>query len=67
MRDGWYVATVRLDATSLYLDKGSWKFTFSTPEIEELKAHVDVQRIDFMMHRAAMPWYEKILASLKRS
>lgn len=66
VRDGWYVATVRLDATSLYLDKGSWKFTFSTPEIEELKAHVDVQRIDFVMHRAAMPWYEKILASLKR-
>jgi hypothetical protein len=66
VRDGWNVATVRLDAQQLYLDQGSWKFTFSTPEIEELQAHVDVKQIDLVMKRAPMLWYQNLFASFNR-
>lgn len=66
VRDGWNVTTVQLDARQLYLDQGSWKFTFSTPEIEELQAHVDVKQIDFVMKRAPMMWYQDLFASFKR-
>lgn len=65
VRDGWSVATVHLDAKNLWFDQGSWKFTFSTPEIAELKSHVDIKEIDFVMKRAPMLWYEKFFASLK--
>lgn len=66
VRDGWNVVTVRLDAKQFFLDQESWKFTFSTPEIEELDAHVDVKQIDFVMKRAPVVWYQDLFASFKR-
>ncbi|MCX6714645.1 MAG: hypothetical protein NTX72_02435 [Candidatus Uhrbacteria bacterium] len=65
IRDGWTIATVHLDAQKLLLDQGSWKFTFSTPEIAEMKSSIDVKAIDLVMKRPAMLWYEKFLASIK--
>ena len=46
VKDGWNVATIQLNTQELLLDKGSWKFSFSTPEIAELSASVFVKEID---------------------
>lgn len=56
VRDGWSVATVQLDAKNLLFDNGSWKFTFSTPEIAEFKSSVDVKSIDLVMKRSPIDW-----------
>ncbi len=45
-KDGWNVATIHLNAADILLDKGSWKFSFSTPEIAELKSSMFVKEID---------------------
>ena len=60
VQDGWSVATVPLDAHQLLLTNNRWKFTFSTPEIEELKTSVDVKSIDLVMKRAPIDWYKKL-------
>lgn len=65
-KDGWLTATVHLNAQALLLHKGSWKFTFSTPNIIEEKASVDVKEIDLVMKRSPLNWYEKVVGSLSR-
>ena len=59
--DGWTVATIHLNAHDLLLDNGSWKFTFSTPEIAELKSSVEVKEIDLKFSRPQMTWYTQLL------
>lgn len=66
VRDGWSVATMHLDAKKLLLNNGSWKFTFSTPEMKELKTSVDVKEIDLVMKRAPMSWYQRVVESISR-
>ena len=42
----WLVATVPFDVTDLYEEDQTWKFSFSTPLIEELGAKLLIHRID---------------------
>lgn len=44
----WLVQTLEFDSEPLVLEKDSWKFTFSTPLIEELKGEVIVKQIDML-------------------
>ena len=60
VKDGWSVATVHLDARQLWLSNNRWKFTFSTPEIEELKTSVDVKQIDLVMKRPPVSWWNSV-------
>lgn len=65
-KDGWLTATVHLDAQKLFLNKGSWKFTFSTPDIAELKSSVDVKEIDLVLRRPSMEWWNKIVSLINK-
>lgn len=58
VKDGWNVATVQFDANKLLFADERWKLTFSTPEIEELKASVDVKQIDLVMKRTPVFWWK---------
>ncbi|MBI4257282.1 hypothetical protein HY626_04475 [Candidatus Uhrbacteria bacterium] len=42
----WLVATVPFDVADLYEEDQTWKFSFSTPLIEELGAELLIHRID---------------------
>ncbi len=41
----WFVADVSFDTNGLYEDERAWKFSFSTPDIERLKARLDIGKI----------------------
>ncbi len=51
VKDGWNVAKVSFDTKELLLDKESWKFSFSTPEIVELHTEVLVKEIVLRFYR----------------
>lgn len=55
-KNGWIAATARFQTRDLLLDQGSWKMTFSTPEIAELGASVLVKEIDVKFIRAPFGW-----------
>lgn len=60
-KDGWLTASVHLDAQKLFLENGNWKFTFSTPDITEVKSSVDVKEIDLVMKRPSLSWWNNVI------
>lgn len=46
----WLIATVPFVAWNLYEEDQTWKFSFSTPLIEELNAHLLIHRINIWFH-----------------
>ncbi len=47
----WLVQTINIDTPGLLLDKKSWKFTFSTPEIESVNGHLKMRDINMKWMR----------------
>ena len=47
----WLVAQVEFDTTEIYTEDDTWKFSFSTPGIEELDAALLVHAINLWMYR----------------
>lgn len=50
----WLVAQVAFDTEGIYTEDDAWKFTFSTPGIEELDALLLIHAIDVWMYRDAL-------------
>jgi hypothetical protein len=54
--DSWKVATVSFAASEMLLDDGSWKMSFSTPEIKEMNKEMFVKEINMKWIRAKTSW-----------
>ncbi len=52
----WLVQTVEFDAAPLVFDKKAWKFTFSTPGIEEEQGNVLIKSINAIWTRKPFEW-----------
>lgn len=53
-RGEWRVASATFDAGILAKDEDTWKFTFSTPGIEDVEGRLNVGRIDMKWTRAPL-------------
>ncbi|MEK7452564.1 MAG: hypothetical protein AAB664_04445, partial [Patescibacteria group bacterium] len=51
IENGWVKAKIQVNARDILLDRNSWKFTFSMPEITEYPSAFFVREIDFMLKK----------------
>lgn len=58
----WLVGKASFDTRILVLDEGTWKFTFSTPGIEQMGTRVDIGKINMVWHREPFVFSDLIRA-----
>lgn len=51
----WLVVQVEFDTSEIYTEDDTWKFSFSTPGIEDLNASLLVHAINMWMYRSVIP------------
>ena len=62
----WTVANATFDTKKLFMDEGSWKFTFSTPSISDFDGRVDIGKIEMVWKRSPFELSELVDAIKNR-
>jgi len=54
MEGDWLVASIPFNAEDLYLDEGTWKFSFATPLVEELGGGLLIHKLNMWFNRTRL-------------